>query len=382
MNSMFRMERLTEGLRQKYPRTFKAVYPRNVVVPSGYADPAIYGTVLVGHLTVVHDLAMNELAHRTAYGVALTLVNNKVPTYFIADEFAQAVANTDLPGDFKFAELKWPMEAQLFVLSDQFVNAYYGHYAPYLVLGRLKAGTYPKDFTRPMPQGEITYPLIGLTQDRIILDYPYFGADIPVTYNGSYPMSDGIEIFKSAPWNDATIFENAYHHKDVGPKAGGLTREQEDEFAQKAQQLAIKLLLTIAEMPALVEHGHTTRHAIVVQGGKVKLPELVSANVIGRTYKIPRRYAPGVATGTRAKPRFKYRRGHYAWVAKRFKNVEFISVEEMPRKTDGFIDFDASGTEKADKFRTCHVRTWIEGFFFDEDEKTNDLAQNTPNSPS
>ncbi len=367
MSGNRRIERVAVGLRERYPKSFKAVYPRNIVVPAGFTDPILYGAILMGHLSVVHDHAMNELAHRTAYGVALSLVANRVPTYFIADEFAQAVANTDLPGDFKFAELKWPMEAQLFVLSDNFVESYYGHYAPFLVIGRLKAGMYPKDFIKPIPQGEISYPPIGLTQDRIILDYPFFSTEIPVTYNGSYPMADGIEIFKSAPWNDATVFENAYHSRDLGPKVGGLTREQEDVFAQKAQQLAVKLLLTIAEMPALIEHGHTARHAIVVQSGRVKLPELVSANVIGRTYRIPRRYAPGATTGTRAKPRFKYRRGHYAWVAKRFKNVEFISVEEMPRKLEGFIDFDAAGTEKADKFRACHIRTWIEGFFFDEE---------------
>jgi hypothetical protein len=55
-------------------------------------------------------------------------------------------------------------------------------------------------------------------------------------------------------------------------------------------------------------------------------------------------------------------------VARQFKNVEFISVDSMPRKTDGAIDFDTAGVEKADKFRACHVRTWIEGFFFDEEE--------------
>jgi hypothetical protein len=331
---------------------------------------------MYGHLSVIQDLGMTELAHRTAYSTTLNLIANRVPTYFIADEFAQACANTDLPGDFKFAELKWPMAAQVFVLSDQFCQSYYGFSAPFLSASRINKGVYPGNFTRSIPQGEIPYPPLECQSDHILLDFPCFSPEIPVTYNGSYPLNEGVAIFKDAPWNDATVFENAYHQRDFSPKTGGLTLEQEQIFCQKAQHLAIKLLLTIAEMPALVEHGHTTRHALVTQQGKVKLPELVSANVIGRSYRIPRRYAEGKASSSRAKPRFKYRRGHYAWAAKRLKGVEFISVEEMPRNAVG-IDFDAAGETKSDKFRTCHARTWIEGFFFDEPAEDTKSSVNT-----
>ena len=317
---------------------------------------------------MIQNPGMSELAHKTAYGVCLSLIANHAPVYLIADEFAQAVANTDLPGDFKFAELKWPLESQIFVLSNKFVQAYYGCYAPFLMIGRLKAGLYPRDFPK-IRKCELPYPLLELKEDRIILDYPYFGAESPVTYNGSYPLSAGIEIFKSAPWNDATLFENAYHHMDLTPK-GELNREDEEMFVQKAQQLAVKLLLTVAEMPGLREHGKIVRHAIVTQQKTIKLPELVSANFIGRTYHIPRKYAAPVVTGPRAKPRFKYRRGHYMWAARQLKNVEFVSVEQMPRKPDGFIDFDVAGNELAEKFRASHHRTWVEGFFFDEAEES------------
>jgi hypothetical protein len=378
-----RVEQLVSNLAAAHPLAFKAVYPRNTVVPKGYTDPRLYSCVLLGNLRVVQYVAMQELAHRTAYCMSLSLIANRVPTYFVADEFAQAVANTDLPGDFKFAELKWPMDAQLFVLSEQFCQAYYGHTgAPFLSIARMKTGTYPQDFARVPPLDTPT-PSIDLTMDRIVMDYDFFGAEIPVTYNGSYPMKDGIEIFKTAPWNDATIMESAYHGMDLEPK-GALTKEQEDQFVLKAQKLAIKLLLTVSELPAMVEHGKVTRHAIVTQQGKVKLPQLYSANVIGRTYRIPRKYA-AVSTGSRAKPRFKYRRGHWTWQAKRFKNVEFVAVDQMPRKPEGFIDFDAAGEELSGKFRSCHERQWIEGFFFEDEEDTakpgqSSLGANPPES--
>jgi hypothetical protein len=361
-----RGDKLAEVISSQFPKTFKAAYPRHIQTPAGYADPRIYAATLFGHLKACESFGLLELAHKTAYGIAVTLINHRVPTYFVADEFAQAVANTDLPGDFKFEELKWPLDAQVFVLSDKFSMSYFGTYAPFLSVCRLNPGKYPEDFPRPMPVVESPYMSFIIPGSRILFDYPHFGSSTPVTYNGSYPMSEGLDTAQNAPWNDATVFERAFH--GVGPMLKGeLVGEQEEKFILQARHLIVKLLLAVANRPSLVEHGRVTRHAVVTPQGKVKLPELVSPNVIGRTYRISRRHSTEGSSAGRSAPRFKYRRGHFTWQAKRFKNVEFVSVDEMPRRADGFIDFDAAG-EKADKFRACHERIWIEGFFFDEDE--------------
>lgn len=369
---------MADELEKQYAKAFKAAYPRKIVVPSGYADPKAYSATLVGDLLVTQDPRMRATAHLTAYLGAMALIANKVPTYFVAPEFALAVANTDLPGDFKFAELRWPLNAQIFVLPDEFVAQYYGNcYAPFLSVSRLQKGDYPGGFGK-MPEVEVPLMPVGINVDKMIIDFPAFlGLDMPTDYNGNYPMNLGVEVFKTAPWADMTGYEEKAHGV-VFDRRHELNKEEENEFIQKALQLAVKLILTIAERPGLVEHGTVTRHAKVHQG-RVIQPQLVSANVIGRTYRIRREITSHAvaASGQRRPPRFKYRRGHLTWQAKRFKNLEFISVDQMPRKEEGIIDFDAAGELLSGKFRACHERKWIEGFLF-EDKEEQPNSGNTP----
>lgn len=352
----------------RLPKLFKLAYPRNLIVPDGFSSPEFYGAVICGHVNTVNNPLMNQRAHNTSYGVAMGLLANRVPTYFIADEFARAVANTDLPGDFKFDELKWPMQAQMFVLSDNFSTDYYGFRSPYLCVVRLEKGRYPETLPRSLPRAELDYPLFVLDSDQILFDCAVFSNNVVMTYNGCYPMSSGISMFETSAWHDATPMEEKIYPQ-LAEKNIDMTPEQEREFITKGQQMAVKLLLTIAELPGLVEHGTVTRHAKVDQATKrIISPELVSPNIIGRTYRIPRKYTERAPGDSRAKPRFKYRRGHHVWQAKRRKDAAFISVNDMPRKADGFMDFDVAGPDKTAIFRGCHERIWIQGFLFDQDD--------------
>lgn len=359
---------LTENIAESAPLAFHAAHPRNIVPPSGYFNPKHYASTLVGDLLVVRDPAMNQLPHLTAYMTALTLIANKVPTYFVAYEFAQAVANTELPRDFKFAEIKWPLDAQLFVLPDQFVMQYYGCYAPFMALCRCPAGDYPGLLRSRLPQTEIPYTPFINAVDKLAVDFPIFhNRGTPTDYNGNYPMSAGVEVFATADWVDSTRYEEELHGFTVEERRTDLTPEQEKIFMDKALTLAMKLILAVACRPGAVEHGHVTR-PVKVKKGRVVQKELWGPNVIGRTYRIPRQgLTTTVTTGPRSKPRFTFRRGHYAWVAKRFKGVEFISVEQMPHREDGTIDFDTAGTELSGKFRTVHERQWIEGILFGDE---------------
>lgn len=365
------MEKRAEEYQARYPLAFKAAYPRNIVVPKGYMDPRLIAPTMIRSLQLVQQLGFSELAHKTGFGVSVSLMANRVPTYFVADEFAQAVANTDIPKDFKFAELKWPLPAMVFVLSDNFRRAYFGNEgAPFLTVVNGKTGEYPRDFQR-WPKMDIPVATVKWLRDWILMDYTYFGSPSPITYNSAFPMTDGIEVFKSAPWEDATVFEGTVRTLPPELFKGELEGDEEQEFVQKAQQLAVKLLLAVAAMPAHREEGKVTRHAVVTQQGKTKLPELVSANMIGRNYKIPRKctiVSSGEGGRAPSKPRFSYRRGHFAWIALNYRDPQFISVKEMPRKPEGHIDFDQAGEQLSERFRACHERQWIEGFFFSDDD--------------
>jgi len=353
------LKAMTEMMERDSPLAFKAVYPRNIVPPGGYANPKHYSTLMLGHLLTVLNENMRQLSHATGYMTSLLLVGHKVPTYFVSYEFCQAVANTDLPSDFQFSELKWPLPAQLFVLPDQFVKLYYGVYAPFLAICRADKGNYPSDLGK-MPPSEIEFTQVDLDIPKIVFDYPvYYPNRLPTDFNGNYPLNAGVEIFKDAPWCDSTAYEHAISGINYAFNEEELTPEQEKVFIDKALQFAIKLLLCVAARPAAVERGSMTRPAKIKHGHERK--ELWSPNVIGRAYRIPREQRNAQTVAASERRAFKFRRGHYTWQAKRFKNVEFISVENMPRNDKGGIDFQTAGPDLTSKFHTVHERIWIEG---------------------
>lgn len=359
-----RLEEFADTLAEKYPRLYRACYPRHITVPEGYTDPRYYSTTMCGNALVVQDPFKRGRAYENGYTSTLSLIAARVPVYFIADEFAKAVANTELPNDFKFAEIKWPLEAQLFVLSDNFCRGYFGCFAPFLAVARGRAGEYPGVLPRKLPETEITWRTLIYREESIFFDHPFCGSEVPSTYNASFALKDGISAFKDAPLHDATNMERLFHGDKADIK-GALAEEDEKKFTDLALMLTVKLLLLIAERPGLIEHGKVMRHALVTQQRQVKLPELVSPNIIGRTYHIPRQRAEAAPGTDRAKPKFLYRRGHMAWVAKKFKNQEFIPVDSMPRQVDGSMDFDKAGDVLSNKFRACHERKWIEGIIFE-----------------
>ena len=361
------LKKITEHMEAQLPLAFKAALPRSIQPPTGFCNPKYYAAQTVGNVMVVQNPAMNQLPHMTAYMTAISLIANKVPTYFVAYEFAQAVANTDLPLDFKFSEIKWPMEALLFVLPDQFVMSYFGCYAPFIALARCKSGMHPAN-TGKLPQIEIPYTDVYNQVEKFMVDYPiYHNQGVPTDYNGSYPTNAGIEIFKTAQWVDSTKYEDEMHGFTLPADWTDLTPEQEQVFIDKALALSMKLIMAVSCRPGLVENGHCTR-PLKMRKDKVVQKELWSPNVIGRTYKIPRQLTGPISTG-RNKPRFTFRRGHYTWQAKRFKDVEFVSVEQMPRDEKGTINFDAAGNDLSGKFRAVHERLWVEGILFGNEEK-------------
>jgi hypothetical protein len=368
------MDEIADALAGDFPLAFKAAYPRNITTPGGYSDPRHYGASIVGNLINMQNPAMTQVSHLNGMMTSMMLMAHRVPTYFIADDFAFAAAYTNLPGDLKFSELLWPLPSQLFVLSDKFCQSYYdGIHAPYLAVSRMPGGIYPQSLR--LPPLELRYPSVELTVDKIVVDYPICYENAASTdYNGNYPLSEGIDLFKDAPFTDSTPFESAMRGFDF-VREDEVTPEQERVFIDKALMLAVKLILAVAARPAMVEHGKLMRQQTVHQG-RVIQPSVTSPNIIGRNYVIQHRNAAGtrVVTSQRQAPKFRYRRGHWTWQAKRFKNIEFVAVDQMPRKPDPMqqdttvIDFDAAGEALANKFRTCHERMWIEGWLFDETE--------------
>lgn len=310
------IERFVTEIPTRLPQTFKAVYPRRITPPGGYLNPKYFSASLWSALQVGFEPEMTMLPHVTGVMNALALVHSQVPTYFVRSEFAQAVAQTEPPADFKFSEIMWPMPAMLFVLPTSFSLNYFGFAVPFLSVTRANAGIYPNDY-RHLPKCEMPLHALHTIKnqvDRFLIVYPVYGKDAtPVDYTGSYPMTMNVSEIASAPYEDATYMEEEKFLERFGtyeldrnapdvPSA-----EQEQAFNIKVQAFAVKLMLALTAKPNYITLGTQSRKE-KMKHGRVR-EEIWNPNLIGWEYKAQRTAAtPG--DGTHASPRMHWRRGH------------------------------------------------------------------------
>lgn len=308
-----------ESFPQRYPLTYKAVYPRRIAPPHGFLNPKYFAATMFSQLSIWVDPRMRLLPHITGYVHCLLQMNYRVPTYFVRSEFAQAVAQTEPPEDFKFSEIKWPLPALLFVLPTDFVMKYFGYMVPFLGVARSDKGEYPATL-KNIPLCDIPVSKLEPIQssvDRINIIYPvYSQKQLPVDYTGSYPLSMNVNEMDAAPSVDATYMEEAsmnpvFAHIDMHAPCSDLPTEgqQEKEFNSKVQAFAVKLMLALTAQPNFITNGTLARPE-KRKRGRIAKTELWNPNLIGWDYKAKRPAVTVTGEGTHASPRMHWRRGH------------------------------------------------------------------------
>lgn len=302
----------------RHPQTYKAIYPRKITPPGGYLNPKYFSVSLWSALEVGFQPEMTMLPHITGLMNALAQVQYRVPTYFVRSEFAQAVAQTEPPADFKFNEIMWPMPAMLFVLPTSFVMNYFGFMVPFLSISKADKGNFPEQF-KNLPKCEMPLHAVHPIQnriDRFNIVYPVYGKDAtPVDYTGSYPMTMNVNQIDEAPYEDATYMEEEKLMAEFGKYELDRTNpgvpaegEQERLFNMKVQSFAVKLMLTLTARPNFITIGTQSRKT-KIKHGRVR-DEIWNPNLIGWDYKAQRPTASTDAGGTHASPRMHWRRGH------------------------------------------------------------------------
>jgi len=308
---------LTE-LPGREPRTYKAIYPKRIVPPHGYLNPKYFTITLWSQLKVGLEPEMTMLPHVTGVVNALLQVQHRVPTYFVRSEFAQAVAQTEPPADFKLGEIKWPLDAMLFVLPTDFVLKYFGFLCPFISITHSGLGIYP-DVLKNLPDCDI--PLQALNpidnrHERFNVIYPvYTEHGVPVDYTGSYPLSLNVNQMAAAPFADATFMEAEAMGEQVnqfrGDRSDLPNDTEERAFIDKVQAFAVKLMLALTARPNFIQIGGLSR-AQKIKKGKVVRDELWHPNLIGWEYQAQRVITKPTSGdhGTHASPRMHWRRGH------------------------------------------------------------------------
>ena len=310
------LEKFLTDLPKIEPATYAATYPKRITPPHGYLNPRYYTATLWSQLRIgCIEPNLHHLAHVVGIVNALTHLHYRVPTYFVRSEFAQAVAQTEPPADFRFEEIKWPMPAMLFVLPTQFSLHYFGYHCPFLSLVRGEQGTYPDMFTSLPP---CDLPLKAITPvtntvPRINISYPVYTPNgLPMDYAGSYPLHMRLQDMEGAPFDDATLSEKAFlpeDHELVVGTAGLPEGDAERALNNKMQAFAVKLLLALTARPNYITQDTCARPQRIKRGKVVK-DELWHPNLVGWSYTVQRDFSGASPSGTHQSPRMHWRRGH------------------------------------------------------------------------
>lgn len=330
------LDKILKELPTLDPAPFSATYPRRILPPNGYLNPKYFSVTLWNSLKIWSDTDMRMLPHITCFTNALIHIQHRVPTYFVRSEFAQVVAQTDLPVDFKLSELVWPLPAMLFVLPTEFVRRYFGYLCPFISVTKVPQGILPKVLTGlPKDVPFEKYENIDNKAERLNIVYPVFSDDgLPTDYTGSYPLDINFDDIKTARFEDATYLEEAQltklelsNHYD---RESTPTGEEEQKFTLKVQSFALQLLVILSACQNVITNGTLARPVSFKKGVRVR-EELWNPNLIGWNYRAQRSETTG-EKGTHASPRLHWRRGHVRnqpfgpkpWTAETPKRLKWI----------------------------------------------------------
>lgn len=283
---------------KRWPDLMQKCYPRRIIPPSNkYLNTKYYGLSAVCIIAKSKHLDRETPAFIGGIDLSVQrLVEFNVPTYFINESFLRAAMATELPEDFSLSELKWPLEAMLFVLPYQTVKDILGVDIPFITVAHIPAGIYKPSFSPYETNFEVP---------RIAIHFPVFlgNKKHPQDFGGQWRTNGKLqELIDSAPFLDDTL-------SLLEIEKGNADKERDKLINDKMMKLGVQVILAMTARPELVEMGCVVRKGKVNHKNPAKnLDELWSANVIGQKYQIQREKFTNTTDKTL---RMHWRRGYF-----------------------------------------------------------------------
>ncbi|HEY5911330.1 MAG TPA: hypothetical protein VJA21_12075 [Verrucomicrobiae bacterium] len=316
--------------------------PRRVLTPDGYHSTKCVAAGLYALLTQARLAAeVGEVLPTEVTGSTFCyrVLDHDVPVYFVDDEFARAVAATELPGDFTFGDLNWPQSGMVVGWPPRFIQEYTGRDFCYVYAANCPAGSY-------YPKGLERAPVIEVPEGRSKIGWFYYATTAsgrPECFVSAYLIKDKLaQAITDYTYTDFT-----------GEPA---TKVQADkELTERVSVLMLKLLVILNMRPSFIASG-TQQPPRRAKHARERKRELWSANFIGRGYRLARE-----RHGTHISPRIHVRRGHVTWQVTGPRTADsFIPASALPRNDRGVVDWDKVAPETRQKFLRCHKRLWLE----------------------
>jgi hypothetical protein len=316
--------------------------PRRVNTPDGYHSAKCVAAGLYALLTQAKLAAQDgEVLPTEVTGSTFSyrILEHRVPIYFVAEEFARAVAATQLPEDFTFGDLNWPQDGMVVGWPPRFLREYVGREFCYVFAANCPAGSY-----RPKVLEDA--PVIEVPQGRSKIGWFYHA------WANGRP-----ECFVSAYLINDKLAEGitGYMYTDfMGEEASKVQADK--ELTERVSALMLKLLVILNMRPSFITRGAQERPRRAKHSHRRGKSEIWSANFIGRGYRLARELQ-----GTHASPRIHIRRGHVTWQVIGPRSADgFVPATAMPRNERGIIDWDKVAPATREQFLHCHKRIWLE----------------------
>lgn len=315
------LERMEENIRAARPDWWSKLYPRHYTSFGNYHSPRNVATSLAAsmlELIYSGSILKAPTASRLIYPGLHGLIQRRMPMFFLAPDFLQAILRTDFDHDIDWTTLKLPYESGILVLPrGAMVHPTDGE-VQYIYYTRDKAGINP---------GPLGLPPVEFADDGFSFvamcavegDVIWFDAHFTKSHRATVRFHN---LFYRAPGEPMPTFQLveknltwASRQSEVVPDAvvveKNLTGWESDlatseaDFLERLGVILFGTLLAMNARPNLITREKFT-HAVKDKRGVRR--EWWSPNIIGEHYRSPKQ-SPG--TGTHASPRLHWRRGHF-----------------------------------------------------------------------
>ena len=364
------------------PRLTKVLYPKRILPPSDYFNPKWYATSMSVLYRNWVELEHTMLPHTTGAMMGLMASKYGLPFYFIQNEFAEAVAQTDPPEDFFLKDIQFPMPAMAFVLPDAFVCKHFKYYSPFIGVATAPPGVYP-DAAMPYPKTELNIQFgnrLQIDQERILFHFPIFhgGDRVPTDYTGNYPLASNLSVIQDANLCDATAFERAEYETKYGEVCpvleAGPTGEEEAAYLKKVIFFTVKLLLALTAEPQYIVPGGLQRKEKLNRKGQIEREALWCPTMIGANFRAIRE-SSGPGTGTHGSPRWHWRRRRMTYQTYGHRGPDFVYRETLPKDEKGRVDWVKVPDETRQRFWANHKLIWLKPTLVNAPEASPDLQK-------
>lgn len=228
----------------------------------------------------------------SVYYTVARLLELNVPTYFVAPNLFQALSQSELPPTLHLNELKWPLDAMLFVLPRGALHSPSGE-TLYLAIALNQAGR------RSVILADDANEYITTSFDAITT-FAFTASEF--MYGWSHPVNeDLVTNIENDPIQDLFSFDESSLFSIKIEKLP----EADVKFAKLHYRLAIQLMLSMIARPELIQKEQIIKHPNIEKGKR----GLFSPNILGINYKTQQEYHGG----THESPIAHWRRGFFRY---------------------------------------------------------------------